>query len=198
MSEDLETIALRPSVVDGVRQEDDYEVIWRDLPIGRILKPVGNPHWWWGCNVYGQPPTTNDRGSGIDFKDCQVRFKLAWTRIRPTLTEETIAAATQHAERLKRQQFGGEGQPTAAETLQVMENNRAAPRQRVLKPGTIEFNGGAIDCVVRNISQTGAALEVASPMGIPNEFNLLVSGDHTSRRCQVAWRSEKRIGVAFK
>jgi hypothetical protein len=198
MSEDLETIALRPSVVDGVRQEDDYEVIWRDLPIGRILKPVGNPHWWWGCNVYGQPPTTNDRGSGIDFKDCQVRFKLAWTRIRPTLTEETIAAATQHAERLKRQRSGGEGQPTAAETLQVMENNRAAPRQRVLKPGTIEFNGGAIDCVVRNISQTGAALEVASPMGIPNEFNLLVSGDHTSRRCQVAWRSEKRIGVAFK
>jgi hypothetical protein len=198
MTDDLETIALRPSVVDGVRQEDNYEVIWRDLPIGRILRPAGNPHWWWGCNVYGQPPTHNDRGPGINFKDCQVRFKLAWARIRPTLTEEAIANAAKHAEGLRRQQSGGEGQPTVPETLQVLENKRAAPRQRVLKAGTIEFNGGTIDCVVRNISQTGAALEVASPIDIPNEFNLLISGDYTSQQCQVAWRREKRIGVTFK
>jgi hypothetical protein len=35
-------------------------------------------------------------------------------------------------------------------------------------------------------------------MGVPNEYNLLISGDHSSRRCQVAWRREKRIGIAFK
>jgi hypothetical protein len=198
MTDDLETIALRSSVIDGVRQEDDYEVVWRGLPIGRILKPAGNPHWWWGCNVYGQPPTPDDRGPGINFKDCQVRFKLAWARIRPTLTDEVIANATRHAEQLRQQQLSGEGQPTVPEALQVLENNRAAPRQRVLKAGTIAFSGGAIDCVVRNISQTGAALEVNSPMGIPDEFNLLVAGDKTNRRCHVAWRREKRIGVAFK
>ena len=79
-----------------------------------------------------------------------------------------------------------------------MENNRAALRQRVLKSGSIEFNGGVIDCVVRNISETGAALEVASPLGIPDTFNLLISGDHSTRHCQVAWRKDKRIGVAFR
>jgi hypothetical protein len=192
---DLETIALRPAVVDGVRRDDDFEVVWRGLPIGRILKQPDNPHWWWGCNVYGQPATPGDRGPAINFKDCQVRFKLAWARIRPTLTEEAIAIATQHAETLQSQSDAA-GQ-AAQEALQVMENKRAALRQRVLKSASIEFHGGVIDCVIRNISETGAALEVASPLGIPESFNLVIAGDHSRRRCQVAWRRDTRIGVAF-
>jgi hypothetical protein len=39
-----------------------------------------------------------------------------------------------------------------------------AQRHRVLKAGSITFGGAAIDCVVRNQSATGAALEIASPM----------------------------------
>jgi hypothetical protein len=198
MTDDLETIALRPTVVDGVRQEDDYEVVWRGLSVGRILKQHDSPHWWWGCNLYGLPATANDRGPAINFKDCQVRFKLAWARIRPTLTEEAIAIARHHAEGLQPQQSGAEGQAGAPDPLQVLENNRAALRQRVLKSGSIEFNGGAIDCLVRNISETGAALEVASPLAIPETFNLVISGDPAGRPCQVAWRKDKRIGVAFK
>lgn len=194
--DDLETIALRPAVVDGVRRDDDFEVLWRAIPIGRILRQPDSPHWWWGCNVYGQPATPGDRGPAINFKDCQVRFKLAWARIRPTLTEETIAIAAQHAETLPSRQPGAAGQ-AAQEALQVLENKRAALRQRVLKSASIEFHGGVIDCVIRNISETGAALEVASPLGIPETFNLVISGDHSSRPCQVAWRKDKRIGVAF-
>ena len=104
MTDDLETIALRPAVVDGVRRDDNFEVLWRGIPIGRILKQPDSAHWWWGCNVYGQPATPGDRGPAINFKDCQVRFKLAWARIRPTLTEEAIAVATRHAETLQPQQ----------------------------------------------------------------------------------------------
>ena len=194
MAEDQETIALRPTVIDGARQDDDYEVIWRGLPIGRILKEPDSPHWWWGCNIFGQPPTPNDRGPAINFKDCQVRFKLAWARIRTTLTEEGIAIATRQAGGpIQPGQATPDGQP---ELQQVLEKDRAAPRQRVLKAGTMEFNGGTIDCVVRNVSETGAALEVASPVGIPSEFNLVISGDR-SHRCQVVWRKEKRIGVRF-
>ena len=197
MTDDLETIALRPAVSDGAQLDDDFEVIWRGLPIGRILKQPDSPHWWWGCNVYGQPATPGDRGPAINFKDCQVRFKLAWAKIRPTLTEETIAVATRHAES-QHPQHPGAAEQAPRESLQVLENNRAATRHRVLKSGAIEFNGGVIDCVVRNISETGAALEVASPLGIPETFNLVIVGDHSSRRCQVAWRKDKRIGVAFR
>ena len=34
MTDDTETISLRHTMVDGVQQDDDYEVIWRGLPVG--------------------------------------------------------------------------------------------------------------------------------------------------------------------
>jgi hypothetical protein len=198
MTDDSESVVLRPTVIDGQRQEDDFEVIWRGLPIGRIMKPPYNPHWWWGCNVYGQPLAANDRGPGINFKDCQLRFKIAWTRIRAGLTEEDISIATWHAEKLAEQQSPNvDGQPKPEE-LRSLENNRAAPRQRVFKAGSIEFSGSTIDCMVRNISETGAALEVASPAGIPAEFDLLISGNIAKRPCRVVSVRDKRIGVAFR
>jgi hypothetical protein len=46
-----------------------------------------------------------------------------------------------------------------------MAEKRMTARSRVLKAGTIEVHGGAIDCTVRNLSQDGAALDVASPVG---------------------------------
>jgi hypothetical protein len=198
MSDDSESVALRPTVTDGERHEDDYEVIWRGLPIGRIMKPPGEPHWWWGCNLYGQPSMANDRGQGINFKDCQLRFKIAWTRIRAALTEQDIAVASEHAEKLARQQPSNPEAQPKPEEIRSLDNNRVAPRHRTLKAGTIEFRGGTIDCVVKNISDTGAALEVASPVGIPEEFNLLISGNLDRHPCRVVWVKDRRMGVTFK
>jgi hypothetical protein len=76
-----------------------------------------------------------------------------------------------------------------------VEEFRAAPRRRLLKAGKISFGGGAIDCTVRNLSNTGAALEVISPVGIPERFTLVVDQRHLP--CRVVWRKEKRIGVHF-
>lgn len=192
MTNDLESIALRPIVANGDIVPDDYELIWRGLTVGRIMKQPDHAHWWWSCNVPGRPPTANDRGPAINFKDSQLRFKLAWTKLRAALTEEDIAAALLHAETRS-----GGATKQEAKALLDLQSTRAASRHRVLKSGTIEFNGGAIDCVVRNLSDTGAALEVASPLGIPQAFNLLISGDRTTYRCEVRWRKESRIGVAF-
>ncbi len=61
------------------------------------------------------------------------------------------------------------------------EDNRSAPRHKVLKATTISFGGGAISCTVRNLSDGGASLEVASPR----------------TPMPVIWRKEKRIGVRF-
>ena len=54
-----------------------------------------------------------------------------------------------------------------------MTEHRISPRQRVLKGGTIEFGGGAIDCTIRNLSNTGAALDIDSPVGLPDHFILV-------------------------
>jgi hypothetical protein len=78
-----------------------------------------------------------------------------------------------------------------------MEEHRVAPRRRMSKAGTIEFGGGGIDCTVKNLSETGAALEVVSPLYIPDRFTLFVRSDQLKKPCQIVWRKEKRIGVAF-
>jgi CheY-like chemotaxis protein len=77
------------------------------------------------------------------------------------------------------------------------DDRRRAARQRIFKAGTIAFAGGGISCTVRNISETGANLEVATPFGIPRQCALVIEGEGTRRDCVVAWAAEKRIGVRF-
>ena len=80
-----------------------------------------------------------------------------------------------------------------------MDEHRAAPRRRLLKGGKILFGAGAaIDCTVRNLSETGAALEVSSPVGIPERFTLVIEADHRQFSSRVVWRKETRIGVRFE
>jgi hypothetical protein len=71
-------------------------------------------------------------------------------------------------------------------------------RQRVLKAGTIAFNRSTIDCVVRNISETGAALQVESQIGIPVSFHLIIAAEQFRKLCRVRWRKEKQLGVVFE
>ena len=79
-----------------------------------------------------------------------------------------------------------------------LSEKRAQHRNRVLKAGTIVFKGSSIDCVVRNISAAGAALEVESQIGIPPSFYLVILADQVKKRCRVLWRKERRLGVAFE
>jgi hypothetical protein len=74
---------------------------------------------------------------------------------------------------------------------------RAAPRKAVLMSGAIEFAGSTINCLISNISISGAAIEVTSPHDIPERFNLVFKVDDAHIPCHVIWREEDRIGVAF-
>ena len=79
-----------------------------------------------------------------------------------------------------------------------MTEQRIQPRMRVLKAGTIAFNrAGGISCRVRNLNANGASLEVASPVGIPDNFILLIDGEAAKRPCVVRWRRGNRLGIAF-
>jgi hypothetical protein len=75
--------------------------------------------------------------------------------------------------------------------------HRAKPRRRVLKAGSISFGGDSIDCTVRNVSELGAALEVVTPLYIPDRFTLIVKSDGLARPCRVIWRRSKRLGITF-
>jgi hypothetical protein len=79
-----------------------------------------------------------------------------------------------------------------------MEERRKVLRHRTLKAGSISFNRAAgVDCRVRNLSPVGACLEVASQIGIPDEFVLVVAADHVKAPCHVVWRTATRLGVEF-
>ena len=79
-----------------------------------------------------------------------------------------------------------------------MEDKRRLRRTGVLKAGMISFAGATISCTVRNLIWSGAMLDVASPLGVPREFTLLISSDEVRHECRIVWIKERRIGVSFK
>lgn len=78
-----------------------------------------------------------------------------------------------------------------------MVETRATPRYRVMKPAQIEYGGDKITCMVRDLSITGAALQVSDPTAIPAKFTLVVPEDGLELPCRVVRRGGFRIGVAF-
>jgi hypothetical protein len=56
---------------------------------------------------------------------------------------------------------------------------RAIPRKPVLMSGAIQFAGSAINCLIRDMTISGAALDVADPRDIPERFNLVFKADET-------------------
>jgi PilZ domain len=78
-----------------------------------------------------------------------------------------------------------------------MAEARRAHRHIVLKAGTITFGGNVVHCLVRNLSTSGAALEVSGQTRIPGRFVLQVPADGLHLPCRALWRNQYRIGVAF-
>ena len=78
-----------------------------------------------------------------------------------------------------------------------MEEKRKHQRTEINEPAYVSANGSVMHCVVRNISQEGAAIEVENPSYVPAHFRLVMASDSSSRECTVIWIQQKRIGVVF-
>jgi hypothetical protein len=74
---------------------------------------------------------------------------------------------------------------------------RVHPRKTVLMSGAIEFVGGIVNCLISDMSVSGAAIEISNSRDIPDHFNLVFKADDAHIPCHVVWREEDRIGVAF-
>jgi hypothetical protein len=75
---------------------------------------------------------------------------------------------------------------------------RGSSRIRTLKGAEIfPPSGASVKCIVRNLSETGAKLEVHSPV-LHNIFDLIFDEDHSRRSCCVVWRKEPWMGVKFQ
>jgi D-serine deaminase-like pyridoxal phosphate-dependent protein len=67
------------------------------------------------------------------------------------------------------------------------------------KPARIELLGSRLgsDCMVRNLSDVQAVLEVAQPQDLPVEFDLLIEPEQQPKRCGVVRRMARSVAVAF-
>lgn len=74
-------------------------------------------------------------------------------------------------------------------------DRRIVPRHRVATTGTIRVNGGTTSCLICNVSAAGAGLDLTGRAATPEHFTLIAFG--STLPCQVIWRHEKRIGIAF-
>ncbi|MDX2155750.1 MAG: response regulator [Hyphomicrobiaceae bacterium] len=81
----------------------------------------------------------------------------------------------------------------------MADERREGKRSRMLKGGVIAFSArhATIPCVVRDLSEGGARLQVAQSSAVPDTFELIVELDGLEVPCQVVWRKVSEVGVAF-
>ena len=71
---------------------------------------------------------------------------------------------------------------------------------RCSQPGWITLEGGfaARQCVVQDMSATGAKITIDDPNMLPAKLRLAFSRDaRTGRKCEVVWRRGKSVGIKF-
>jgi 2-succinyl-5-enolpyruvyl-6-hydroxy-3-cyclohexene-1-carboxylate synthase len=89
-------------------------------------------------------------------------------------------------------------QPSDVVSAEALEQRRIAKRLRVLKSAKIVFNDWhAIDCTLKDVSDTGAKLKFDPANLVPHKFRLFIAADNTIRDVQVAWKEKDLLGVLF-
>ncbi|WP_192847011.1 PilZ domain-containing protein [Aureimonas sp. AU4] len=87
-----------------------------------------------------------------------------------------------------------------AATAETAGNERRiAPRTRTLKRGKILSNNrfSTYDCIVRNISATGALLTIDAAVPLPKEFEIRIGEDDAIRPAKLVYRRELFAGIHF-
>jgi hypothetical protein len=81
----------------------------------------------------------------------------------------------------------------------MFNNKRKSQRRPMRYTAWIAQKGKPLlGCVVADISDSGARLNVEEPDSLPDQFMLVLSrrGD-AQRKCRVVWRKKRQIGVEF-
>jgi hypothetical protein len=81
-----------------------------------------------------------------------------------------------------------------------MLDRRESPRDKVIYGGIAELgeDGASRDCVVRNISETGASLEFRNAVRLPKEqISLSIARKGRSFLAKIIWWRDNFVGIAF-
>ncbi|QXX74114.1 PilZ domain-containing protein [Methylovirgula sp. HY1] len=78
-------------------------------------------------------------------------------------------------------------------------DKRANDRIRSFLRAQIIFNNRmtTIDCIVKNISQSGARVALNDTLAVPTEFDIYIPQRGRSHHAKLVWRDKDSIGVDF-
>lgn len=80
-----------------------------------------------------------------------------------------------------------------------MSERRQAARQRSFLQGRLYYNGrrNSVDCLIRDISETGARLQFSAAVTVPEALELYVPNKDQIHRVRAEWRRGEEMGVTF-
>ena len=78
-------------------------------------------------------------------------------------------------------------------------DHRIALRERIFLQAHISYSNGAISttCTVMQISATGARLNLAGTVTLPEIFDISIPQKGIACRAQIVWREPTRAGIRF-
>ena len=83
-----------------------------------------------------------------------------------------------------------------ADVLLQVKDRRKRARRATLGTALIRFGDTSVCCAVRNLSESGAALDVEARTYLHDRFMLIIpAGEIYS--CTLIWRQRERVGVLF-
>jgi hypothetical protein len=80
-----------------------------------------------------------------------------------------------------------------------MPERRTSSRHKSFLQGRVYYNNhcSSVDCLVRDVSDTGAKLVFGEAVTIPDVVELYLSNKDETRRAKVQWRKGHEMGVGF-
>jgi hypothetical protein len=80
----------------------------------------------------------------------------------------------------------------------MTEDRRSAFRKNAFTFGTVLLACGEVGCLVWDVTETGAQIEVENDQAVPAKFLLRLAEGSPPRAAAVAWRQSRRIGLTFE
>jgi hypothetical protein len=80
-----------------------------------------------------------------------------------------------------------------------MQDRRHSVRDKVFFGGVAKIDeNSTMDCVVLNLSDSGACVEFEASTKLPEKMNLTITRKGRSFLATMIWRQANRVGLAFK
>ena len=85
-------------------------------------------------------------------------------------------------------------------TASDQANRRRILRRKVALPAILAAmdNGVSFDCLIRDLSETGAKLAVPPSEAIPEMFFIIDVRARTAHKATLIWQTKKEIGVQYQ